>query len=392
MQYRNSYDFPHRMNVSTDGAMSMTPNTNNFINYKTGKPTSYTPPSNSEAYAALQRYLAVLERYEDMVLPGFFKFPDPASIPEDLLMPFVDFVKKYNLEAAVPTLWDATAMGLGDTMNVPTVWVMQACGAPFARALLGLVPSVVPPSGRIYDLYEAVAKFLGKDVLYSSTVVSATRPTNLKQKVSLKVKNNKGAVTCVEAKRLLIAIEPTPENMAPFNLDKNEQSVLFKFQYPTVYAAVLRHPSLQPLNAYSNRVPSAAQQNNTEFPVAPQLGRIEYIGGTEDLFLLTAVGTAKDTTESMKDLVNKQVNTMICAGTLPATGKGKKVAFPMFSNHGKMHAHVSADELRGGFLQKLYALQGPRNTWYTGAAFSAGFSTVLWEFNKELLPKVVEGL
>lgn len=43
-------------------------------------------------------------------------------------------------------------------------------------------------------------------------------------------------------------------------------------------------------------------------------------------------------------------------------------------------------------MQKLDALQGRKNTWYTGAAFSAGMTTVLWEFNKVLLPKLVEGL
>ncbi|KAK3297345.1 uncharacterized protein B0H64DRAFT_457425 [Chaetomium fimeti] len=382
MEYKDAFDFPKRMNVSTTGAMSFTPNQARFIDYKTGKPVpDYTAPAAADMYAALQRYLDVLEQYEDMVLPGFFNFPDPADIPEDLLMPFIDFVEKYDLAAAVPQIWDSTAQGLGDTMNVPTLWVIQASGIPMVRALLGVGAAAVPNSGRLYDLFESVAEFLGDDVLYSSTVVSTKRYNE---------QNPQKDITCIQAKRLLLAIEPTPENMAPFDLDDAEKKILGKFKYPTVYAGILRHPSLQTLNAYTDRSPEPESYNYTLFPVAPQVGRIDYLGGTEDLFQFTAVGTAEDTPESMKALIAKSIDTMVAAGTLPES-EGS-VSFNIFANHGHMHAHVSADDLRAGFLQQLNSLQGRRTTYYTGAAFSAGFATVLWEYNKVLLPRVVEGL
>jgi hypothetical protein len=396
MEYGNSFDFPKRMNVSTNGSMSFTPNVAQYIDTKTGKPVpNYTAPATADMYAALQRYLDVLEKYEDMVLPGFFNFPEPADIPEDLLMPFGEFVAKYDLVAAVPQIWDSTAQGLGDTMNVPTIWVIQASGVPMVRALLGQGAAAVPASGRLYDLFEAVAAFLGSDVLYSSTVISATRSdsTKTQRPVSLRVRGANGQVTCIEAKRLVIAIEPTPENMAPFGLDTTESTTLGKFKYPTVYAGILRHPSLQTLNAYTDRSPDPASYNYTSFPVAPQVGRIDYLGGTADLFQFTAVGTTADTATSMKSLIGDAIDAMIASGVLPASGTpGSGVEFELFADHAHMHAHVSADELRAGFLQQLYALQGRRHTWYTGAAFSAGFSTVLWEYNKVLLPKVVEGL
>jgi hypothetical protein len=81
---------------------------------------------------------------------------------------------------------------------------------------------------------------------------------------------------------------------------------------------------------------------------------------------------------------------MIEAGTLPASDGS--VEYSIFANHGHMHAHVTADDLRAGFISKLNGLQGYRNTWYTGAAVSAGFATVLWEYNKVLLPQVVKGI
>ncbi|KAK4126319.1 FAD/NAD(P)-binding domain-containing protein [Parathielavia appendiculata] len=400
IEYKDSLDFPKRMNVSSSRSMSFTPNVAQYIDTKTGKPVpNYKAPATADMNAAMQRYLDVLEQYENMVLPGFFNFPEPENIPEDLLMPFVDFVEKYNLSAAVPQVWDSTAMGLGDTMNMPTLWVMQASGVPMVRAMLGQAASVVPASGRLYDLFESVASFLGGDVLYSSTVLSATRPessNNPRQGVSLHVRGTDGQVTCIEAKRLVIAIEPTPENMAPFNLDTTESSVLGKFRFPTVYAGILRHPSLQTLTAYTARTTDPASYNYTSFPVAPQLGRIEYLGDTKDLFHFWAVGTTSDTTASMQARIQQSIDAMIASGVLlppPDGGSGGSgVEFELFANHGHMHAYVSADELRAGFVQKLNALQGRRHTWYTGGAFSAGFSTVLWEFNKVLLPSVVEGL
>ena len=389
MEYKDSFDFPERMNVSTSGSMAFTPNTNEYMDFTTGMPVDdYVAPTQDEMFSALQRYHDAIAPYEDMVLPGFFNFPEPESIPEDLLMPFRDFVEKYDLEAAVPQIWDSTAQGIGDTMNVPTLWVIQASGIPMVKALLGYGAAAVPESGRLYDLFEAVAEFLDDDVLYSSTVVSADR--HIEKGVTVKVQNEDGDLTCIKAKRLLIAFQPTPENMAPFSPDATENKVIDKLDYSTVFAGILQHPSLEISTAYSGRLPSTGPSNFTEFPVAAQVGRIDYLGGTEDLFQFTAVGTDEDTTESMQALIAKSIDTMIKAGTLSAS-EGP-LTFPSFANHGKMHPRVTADELRSGFIQEQLALQGHRNTWYTGAAFSAGFSTVLWAYNKVLLPEMVKGL
>lgn len=42
-----------------------------------------------------------------------------------------------------------------------------------------------------------------------------------------------------------------------------------------------------------------------------------------------------------------------------------------------MHIHVSAEEIRKGFIQRLYTLQGRRATWWTGGAFNMQFQAVL---------------
>ncbi|CCF41621.1 FAD dependent oxidoreductase [Colletotrichum higginsianum] len=389
MEYKDTFDFPKRMSVSTSGAMQFTTLDYNYVDFKTGQPVDgWVAPTPDAMYPALQRYLDVLEKYEDITLPGFDNFPEPGSIPEDLAMPFGEFVEKYDIAAAVPQIWDSTAMGLGNTMDVPTFFVTQASGVPMVRALLGTAAAATPASGRLYELYESVAEFLGDDVLYSSTVVSTIRRDD--EGVSLKAHGADGRLTCIDAKRLLVAFEPTTESLAPFKTDEAEEEVFDKFGFATVYAGILRHPSLQPGAAYSNRSPAPGSTNYTVFPLASQVGSIAYIGGTRDLFQFTAVGTEEDTAESIKALIARSIDTMIDAGTVPASNG--TVTFPAFANHGKMHPRVTGDELRAGFLRKQTALQGHRSTWYTGAAFSAGFSTVLWDYNNELLPRLVEGI
>ena len=61
-----------------------------------------------------------------------------------------------------------------------------------------------------------------------------------------------------------------------------------------------------------------------------------------------------------------------------------------FSDHGPMHLTVPAEAYRAGFVQDLYALQGRRSTWWTGAAFASHFQTVIWEYNEVLLPKMLD--
>lgn len=389
MEYDNAYDFPARMNVSTNGSMQFTANVNQFIDMKTGQPVAdYAMPDDAAMYGALQTFLDVEEKYSDILLPGYENFPAPDSIPEDLLLPFVDFVEKYGIAAAVPQTWDATTMGLGDTMNEPTIWVMQASTTPMIKALLGQAAAAVPASGRLYDLYEAVANFLGKDVLYSSTVTSTTRQD--RGNVFLTVKNAAGKTSCIKAKRLVIACQPTPENLAPFSVDATEKAVFDKMAFTTVYTGILRHPSLQTLTNSLSRSAAPGTLNYTVFPDAPQVGSIAYIGGTEDLFQFTAVGTENDTTESIQAVIANSINAMITSGVLPVSNG--TVEFVKFADHGKMHTRFSADTLRTGIVQKQVALQGHRSTFYTGAAFSAPFSTVLWEYNRVLLPSVIKGL
>lgn len=365
--------------------MQFTPLTTKYVDFASGRLVEgYTAPEGSAMASALQKYLELAERYQDMILPGYEGFPAPEAIPEDLIMPFGQFVEKYDLAAAVPQMWKATVQGLGEFLEIPTLSTMAAFTVPMARALVGKARAIVPPSGALYELYERIAELLGGDVFYSSTAASATRDDS---GVSVIVRGAGNVMTEIQAKRLLIAIEPTAENMKPFSLDDAEIEVFDRFGFFTVYAGVLRHPSLEPGTSYSNVVPGTTA-NYTVFPSPPQLGRMDYLGGTKDLFEFTAVGTAKDTPGSMKALMRDAIDKLITTGV--AKNTSGELSFPAFADHGKMHPWFSAKDIRGGAIQRLVALQGRKSTWYTGAAFGSPFTTTIWAYNDELLPKLIK--
>lgn len=389
MEYLNTTSFPHRMGVDTNGSMQFEDLILHYIDFTSGLPISYAPPSPAAEQAALGKYLSLCEKYADLMLPGFFNFPAAGSdIPDDLTMDFGTFVQKYSLQAAVPKLWTSTVMGVGDFLRVPTLYVMQASGLVMARAMLGQSRAIVPSSGNLHELYERVTDFLGGDVLYDSIVVGSSRNET---GVEVWVKHRDGNETQIVAKRLLVAFEPSPVALAPLDLDDEEADVLGRLRFSSVYAGLVRHPSLEGLQQWTHTVPSAPGGNYSAYPLPAQLGKIAHQpGGGEDLFSFTAVGTEEDGTESIQALIAQSIENMVKAGTVSA--KNGTTTFPYFANHGLMHSRVSGEELRKGFIMRQNALQGRRATWYTGAAFSAGFSTVLWAYNEGLLPRVIEGL
>lgn len=394
MEYKDTFDFVTRMGVSTNGSMHFASLTSKFVDFQTGQLVNgYAAPSDDVKFAALQVYLDACEKYEDMLLPGFFQFPDPAQIPEDLIMPFGQFVDKYGIAAAVPQLWQSTVQGVGNFLEVPTMYIMQASPAPMVRALLGKGAAAVPPSGNLHELFERIEAFLGDDVQYSSQAVASTRTED--DGVSVTIQSNVvgggDRVNCtIHAKRLLIAIEPTAANMAPFDLADTEREVFDKLGYTTVYAGIVRHPSLKVGTSYGNTLPAAAPANYTVYPLPAQVGRFDFLDMTSDMFSFTAVGKDTDTPASMRALIGKTIEGMASTGVVD--GAASEVEFPAFADHGMMHSRVSAEELRGGFIQRQLALQGKRSTWYTGAAFTSAFSTVLWEYNNVLLPDVIKGI
>ncbi|KAG6353814.1 hypothetical protein INS49_005295 [Diaporthe citri] len=252
--------------------------TTKYVDFTTGRALdNYTAPTSAEALAALKTYHGLCKRYEQLLLPGYFDFPLPGEIPEDFTLLFRDFVARYNISAAVPRLFQLTGVGLGDMMNIPTMYVMQGKGAPLTGVLFGETSNVVPVSGDNHELYRKIGDLLGQDVLYSSTVMSSVRGAD-DTGVTVVVEAANGNRKRIRAQRLLIAIEPSTDNMAPFDLDASESAVFSKFRPSNVYVGAVRNPSLV-VNQSLTNMPAAAEPSNwTALPLPPFNSRFDYFG------------------------------------------------------------------------------------------------------------------
>lgn len=361
--------------------------TTEYIDFTTGQVVDFIPPEFPDQMEALAKFLAIVEPWENLTQPGYFNFPEPEDIPADLLIPFGDFVVKHGLENALPIVYQSTGLGLGNMTNEVTLFVLQSFGAPMARAILGLQDSFIPASGRIQDLYDAVADLLGKDVLYSSKVFETRRT---KSGIAAQIRSSKdGKVTRVLARRLLIAIEPTKGNMAPFALDNNEQDVLSKFTYTQEFAGIISNDALAENFSYFNLPPNAAPNNYLSYPEVPFTARIDDLGSSH--FRVITIGGNDFTEKGAKRLLQTDLNTLADAGILNDQDVGK-ADWLAFSTHGPMHARVSVKDIKNGFFQKLNALQGQRSTWWTGGAWSVNFQTTLWQYDDIIIPKLLKGL
>lgn len=376
-----------RLNVTT-AAHPRVPLTNQYVDFTTGLPVGYSPPANADRIAALQTFLSVVSPWESYMLPGYHNFPAPQDIPEDLLLPFGEFVVKHNITAAVHQVHQITGFGLGDLINTPTLYALGAFGAPMIRAFLGLGGVLLPASARNIEVYEKIAARLGSDVLYSSTVVQTCRNSS---GVRLWVKDASNEYTLIHANKLLISIPPTADNLAPFAVDSTESAVFNKFQYTTQYAGIISHPSL-PVNVSLVNMPaSSAPNNHLNFPEMNFNARFDYMGHNSDLWRVVVIGDENLTSTAAQNLIVQNVNDLIAAGTIPPAS-GAPVDFRAWSGHGAMHLHVPSSEVAGGFIQQQYALQGRRSTWFTGGAWAVNFQSILWAFDDILLPQLVASM
>ncbi|KAI0170942.1 amine oxidase [Pestalotiopsis sp. NC0098] len=385
-EYGGAEEFFTRFNISLQTPVRLALNTT-YADFRTGEVLDgYEAPPSANVTAALQKYLEICEQYEDLILPSYVNFPE-ADVPEDLLLPFGEFVTKYELDTIVPRVFQTTGLGLGNIIDELTLYVMQAFGAPIVRTFLGQKNSWVPTTKRNQDLYDSIAALLGDDVLFRSIVIESKRTNN---SVEVLVQDTEGKTTLIKAKRLLISFSPTAENLKPFDLDQTETDVFSTWGIGTVFAGLANHPSL-PVNYSIVNYPSSAVPDNwLELPDTPFVGRFEYLGDSN--FRILATGTQDYNSAQAQALAQTAFDKLAAASTVSGT-QGQPLSFPAFAAHIGIHPHVPVDKLQSGFYKKLYALQGWRSTFYTGGAWAADFTTILWEYNNQyLLPRLIESL
>ncbi|KAK2613467.1 hypothetical protein N8I77_000380 [Diaporthe amygdali] len=351
-----------------------------YADFVDGKSVNYTPPSTEEVTAAMGRYRDQWLKYRDLMLPTSLGFPTGKDIPEDLLLTWNEFARKYDLGAAAPSIFSTVVVDLEAALMID-VW--KAYAVPTTAS------GFQPISGDNSEIYDKVAQLLGNDVLYQSQAISAQRSND---GVRLLVKGNDGNTTEINAKRLLITIGPETLDQTIFDLEDQEADILSSTTGDRYYTGIVSHPSL-PVQVVQNTAPGAVAANYLAYPAVSSLSSFNYMGNSSTgPIYRTVLFVARDTEfEEAKNIVRSSLQNLMDAGTLPA-GDVDQVDFKAFEDHGLLYRRWSADQLRNGIVSQANALQGLRSTWYTGAYWMNNDAAMLWNTTDAILPRMLEGI
>jgi hypothetical protein len=347
-------------------------NLSESVDFTTGKSITvvpiFLPPSDAKVSAALERYMGQLAKYP-FLEDEYYHLSDP--VPKDLLLPFGDFVAKHDLGAMVP-LVAAYVFGFGDPLLKTTLYIMKTFNL---HAIHGLQDGLVTyASHDNSELYKAAEKELGSDVLYQSTVTGAKRGINKMGNSSYILAHTPSGHKLIRAKKILITIPQTVENLMPFDLDKTEEAIFAQFAYTFYYTTVIS-------NIYQSASVIYNHACNTPYNL-PSLPGVYGIFSTRvpDLkWVVYGSSTFMTNEEVKRDLVDNLLR--IRHPNITVT-QPEVVAF---QSHAPYELTVTGDAIQNGFYRQLEALQGHRGTCYTGAALTVHESAVIWSFTEKLL-------
>lgn len=340
------------------------------IDFSTGKELSGFSSASSDGLAA---YAAQLAKYPYLDA-GFF-LPDP--VPKDLLLPFADFVKKYPaIKPAVYSIF-LFNQGLGDLLRLPTLYLFKNFGLDVIKD--SQTGFLIPKNGDNSELYRKAGAELGQDVLLNSSVVATQRKPG-KAHAKLVVKTPSG-LKLIRAKKLVITIPPLPRNLRGFDLGHQERSLFKRFSNEGYWTGLLRNTGISGNESLQNVAPDTPY-NIPSFPGIYSLSPSRIPGLVDVKY--GADGDLPDA--EVKANIIADLKRLQQAGSLNSSAKPE---FVVYSSHTPFELNVPAKDIADGFYRKLYALQGKRHTYYTGAAFHAHDSSLLWNFTEAyVIPRI----
>lgn len=302
----------------------------------------------------------------------------PEEIPEDLLLPWGDYVEKHNITtSAVGTFRQPNPAG--HPLKRLALFEFNGLNSVMLEELSG--DTVHDSNGDNSAVYVKAASVIGADnLIFNATVVSGNRTST---GVQLLVSNAKGE-TLIRAKQLIVAAPPDASNLAPIGLDSREESTLGQIAGYPFYIGVVTNTGL-PNNFTLNNIGA-----NTEYNV-PNLPYVVSLTGSPNIPGVFAYAYSTST-ESTQAEVETEVTTAIKNLQPLLTAEGSDTSaepsYLEFQSVGPFHPEQSADAVRSGFWTDMYNLQGYRNTWYISALFVLNAAQI-WNNTQTLLPEII---
>ncbi|CAI7591617.1 unnamed protein product [Penicillium glandicola] len=265
----------------------------------------------------------------------------PSPVPADLLLPFSDFIDKYDLGDEVYNIFSA-GRGFTNILDQLTINVMKMVDNSYFNSQAGA--SLAPANGKNDEIYTVALGRLGNDALLSSTVTAAQRYNNSTQ-VRLVVKTPSGS-KLIQAKKILITAPPLVDNLQPFDLDAKETGLFSQWSYSNYFIMLLNNTGLPAGYEYLNANSSSSTFNTPQLP-APYL-----ITATKDpnIFYswyasphdITQAEVEADVTDIIRRL-RKTANSTVTTDP----------EFLEFHSHTPFKLVADADAITGGFYEKL---------------------------------------
>lgn len=358
------------------------------VDYTTGSIISVPAnqvPTQQAVGAALQKYAAFLSKYPQLAAGMFL----PRPVPQELAMPFGQLVKQLGIDAAVPIIIQINP-GLGDPLTVPVVEMARVVGLSLVQQIAA---SSFVTTARHYnsELYEKAGAELASSnsILLSSRVVASNRKQS---GVELVVKTPQG-IKYICAKKLLIAIPPRLENLKEFNPTQAERSVFSKWLSTAYFTSILSNTGLPPTKQVMNVNPLRPAGQ-------PDLPSTIFIGPNT----IPGLSTAYYQTERLSTptaLTDDDVKARIIADIkrIQAANRGNssfaqtEPQFRVIKAHKPFYLQVSTEDILAGFYDQMNALQNQLSTFYTGAAWRAHDSSMIWDYNKQIVvPMLLKSL
>ncbi|KAF2814808.1 uncharacterized protein BDZ99DRAFT_458785 [Mytilinidion resinicola] len=294
-------------------------------------------------------------------------------------MSFGQFIEKYNVSGVIHVVYRS----YGDILHQPTLYVMKYFGV---NAIYNLFNGFIDTkSQNNSEIYDKAARVLGQNVLLQSHVVSTNRTADADGLIEIKIQSPQG-LKVIRAKKLVVTIPPLLSNLDGFDLGSSEKALFGQFRSVGYYTSLVQNTGLPADTAVLN----TDSNNPYDLPTLPAVYQIVPTGGT-GIYQVEYGSASPQPIEAVKSDILASIRRLKTTGIANVT-EADEPQFVAFTSHTPFQLTVPADAIKSGFYSKLYALQGQKQTFYTGAAFHAYDSSLLWRLTEDLLPKISSDL
>ena len=302
--------------------------------------------------------------------------PDP--VPEELLLPFGEFLEKYKIGAAAEFV-SLNNQGMGDWLRYPALYHLKYFSF---ETLMGYAQQkfIFIANRNTSSVYSAAAAKIGPaNILYSSRVVQTTRAGDGDDTPhTLVVQTPQGPVV-VTAKNLVLAMPPIKSNTETLALEPNEQQLVRQWKHSYYYAGVVRVTGLPEDMVIYNR------GLNTPFSLPPH--PCLYVINPVGVPGLRQVVYGSDTQLSEAD-VKAAIARDIVGLRRAGYNNVRAPQFLGFTDHSPYSLSVEPEAIRDGYYRQWNSVQGHRNTWWVGSAMECANSGANWRFVDKILARI----